>query len=102
MNLLHRTDVMSTNLHMLSAIRLALEEDRIGASCRFALDASLADHLSGLGQEQLWALVMHVGQSTLFPPRQDLLGILRLPIPLTGALAAANPPYAHHQTAVGT
>jgi hypothetical protein len=90
--LLHQTDVMSTNLHMLSVIRLGLERDRVAASCRFALDATLADQLCALGQEQLWALVAHVGQNTLFPPRRDLPALLNLPAALTGALAAVHVP----------
>jgi hypothetical protein len=89
---LQQTDVMATNMHMLSAIRLGLEQDRVGASCRFALDAALADHLRTLGHEQLCALVTHVGQITLFPPRQDLLALLRVPTPLTGPLAAVHTP----------
>jgi hypothetical protein len=87
---LQQTDVMSTNLHMLSAIRLGLERDRVGASCRFALEATLADHLCTLGQEQLWALVTHMGQNTLFPPRHDLLALLHLPAALTGPIAAVH------------
>ncbi len=87
---LQQTDVMSTNLHMLSAIRLGLERDRVGASCRFALDATLADHLCTLGQEQLWALVTHMGQNTLFPPRHDLLALLQMPTALTGPIAAVH------------
>lgn len=90
MTLLQQTDVMSTNLHMLSAIRLGLERDRVAASCRFALDQALADHLCALGQEHLWALVTHVGQTTLFPPRRDLAALLTLPAALTGPLAAVH------------
>lgn len=87
-----QTDVMSTNLHMLSAIRLGLERDLVGASCRFSLDAALADRLCAMGQEQLWALVTHVGQHTLFPPRRDLLALLHWPTELTGAIAAVHSP----------
>jgi hypothetical protein len=88
---LQQTDVMSTNLHMLSAIRLGLERDRVAASCRFALDAALADRLCALGQDELWALVTHMGQNTLFPPRHDLLALLQVPMPLTGPIAAVHP-----------
>jgi hypothetical protein len=51
----------------------------------------LADHLRTLSLEQLWSVVAHVGQNTLFPPRQDLLAILQAPGPLAGPLAAARP-----------
>jgi hypothetical protein len=89
---LQQTDVMSTNLHMLIAIRLGLERDLVGASCRFALDATLADRLCTMGQEQLWALVTHVGQNTLFPPRHDLFALLHWPTELAGAIAAVHAP----------
>ncbi len=90
MTLLQQTDVMSTNLHMLSAIRLGLERDRVGTSCRFSLDATLAEQLGALGQGQLMALVTHVGQNTLFLPRPDLLALLHLPTELAGPLAAVR------------
>ena len=87
---LQLTDVQSTNLHLLQAIRLGIELDRVEACCRFTLTATLADHLQTLNQEQLWSIVSHVGQNTLFPPRQDLLAILQAPRSLAGPLAAAR------------
>lgn len=89
---LQQTDVIATNLHLLSAIRLGLEQDRVGTSCRFGLDAALADRLRSLGHDELCLLVTHVGQSTLFPPRHDLLSLLRAPTALTGTLAAVHAP----------
>lgn len=86
----HLTDVQSTNLHLLQVIRLGIELDRVETCCRFALNAALADHLQTLSHEQLWSVVAHVGQNTLFPPRQDLLAILQAPRPLAGPLAAAH------------
>ncbi len=92
MNPLLQTDVIATNLHLLSAIRLGLEQDRVGTSCRFGLDSALADHLCTLGHEQLRLLVTHVGQITLFPPRHDLLALLRAPTALAGTLAVVHAP----------
>lgn len=89
-----RSDVESTNLHMLNVIRLGIEADRVGTCSRFALSATLAERLRGLTQEQLWAFVAHVGQTTLFPPRQDMLALLSAPLPLAGPLAAARAPRA--------
>jgi len=86
------SDVQSTNLHLLMAIRLGLELDRVGTSCKFALNAALGDHLRTLSQDQIMALVAHTGQITLFPPRQDLLALLQAPVPLTGPLASARAP----------
>ena len=90
MSYLLLTDVQSTNLHLLHTIRLGVELDRVTTSCKFALNAALADHLRTLSHEQLWSVVVHVGQNTLFPPRQDLLALLQTPIPLTGPLAAVH------------
>ena len=87
-----RSDVESTNLHMLNIIRLSIQTDRVGACARFSLSAALADRLRSLTQEQLWAFVVHVGQTTLFPPRHDLLALLDAPMPLVGTLAAAHTP----------
>ncbi len=92
MNPQQLTDVESTNLRMLCTIRLGIELDRIGTSSRFALDANLVDRLRRLSLEQLWNVVAHVGQTTLFPPRQDLAALLEAPIPLTGPLAAVHAP----------
>lgn len=87
-----RSEVESTNLHMLNVIRLSIEADRVGACARFAMSAPLSERLRSLTQEQLWAFVVHVGQTTLFPPRQDLLALLDAPRPLVGTLAAAQAP----------
>lgn len=87
---LQLTDVQSTNLHLLQVIRLGIELDRVETCCRFALNVTLADHLLTLSHEQLWSVVAHVGQNTLFPPRQDLLAILQAPRPLAGPLAAVH------------
>ncbi len=83
-------DVQSTNLHLLHAIRLGVEIDRVATCCKFALNAALADHLRTMSHEQLWSFVTHVGQNTLFPPRQDLLSLLQAPTPLAGPLAAVH------------
>lgn len=87
-----RSDVESTNLHMLSVIRLSIEADRVGACARFSVSAPLVERLRSLTQEQLWAFVVHIGQTTLFPPRQDLLALLNAPLPLAATLAAAHTP----------
>ena len=83
-------DVQSTNLLLLHAIRLGVEIDRVATCCKFALNAALADHLRTMSHEQLWCVVTHVGQNTLFPPRQDLLALLQAPTPLAGPLAAVH------------
>jgi hypothetical protein len=94
MNDLQLSDVQSTNLHLLQAIRLGLERDRVNTCCKFALDAELADRLRGQSFEQLTSFVVNVGQTSLFPPRDDLLALLAAPAPLAAPLAAVRWPRA--------
>lgn len=94
MNDLQLSDVQSTNLHLLQAIRLGLERDRVNTCCKFALSADLADRLRGQSFEQLMSFVVNVGQTSLFPPRDDLLALLAAPAPLAAPLAAVRLPRA--------
>ncbi|PCO34686.1 hypothetical protein CQA09_28410, partial [Klebsiella pneumoniae] len=68
-------------LALLKAPRAAsgIAQDRVSTCCKFGLDAAQADFLGAMSQEQLWAFVDQIGQSTLFPPRQDLLALLKAP-----------------------
>ena len=86
------TDVQLTNLYLLQAIRLGIAQDRVSTCCKFGLDAAQADFLGAMSQEQLWAFVAQIGQSPLFPPRQDLLALLKAPAPLQASLAAVHAP----------
>ncbi|MGQ0600017.1 hypothetical protein [Aquabacterium sp.] len=86
------TDVQLTNLYLLQAIRLGIAQDRVSTCCKFGLDAAQADFLGAMSQEQLWAFVAQIGQSTLFPPRHDLLALLKAPAPLQASLAAVHAP----------
>jgi hypothetical protein len=94
MNHLQLTDVQSTNLHLLQAIRLGIERDRVSTCCNFALDAELADYLRTQSLDQLMSFVANVGQTSLFPPREDLLALLTAPAPLAAPLAAVRLPKA--------
>jgi hypothetical protein len=86
------TDVQLTNLYLLQAIRLGIAQDRVSTCCKFGLDAAQAEYLGAMSQEDLWSLVAHIGQSTLFPPRQDLVALLKSPSPLQASLAAVHAP----------
>ena len=94
MSAMQLTDVQLTNLYLLQAIRLGLAKDRVSTCRKFGLDARQAEHLSALNQNELWVFVVHIGQSTLFPPRQDLLNLLKTPVALAAPLAAVNTPRA--------
>lgn len=92
MSTIQLTDVQLTNLYLLQAIRLGLAQDQVSTCRKFGLDAIQADHLGAMSQEELWSFVVHIGQSTLFPPRQDLLALLKAPAPLQASLAAVHAP----------
>ena len=85
------TDVEWINLNVLAVIRAGLQHDRASTCCKFALDTKLADYLNGLSLDELWSLVLHVGDTTLFPPRADLVTLLSAPRALAGPLAIIRP-----------
>ncbi|MFH1658676.1 MAG: hypothetical protein ABIG35_05125 [Pseudomonadota bacterium] len=86
------SDVEWINLNALAVIRAGLQHDRASTCCKFALDTKLADHLNDLSLDELWSLVLHVGDTTLFPPRADLLTLLSTPRALAGPMAIIHPP----------
>jgi hypothetical protein len=77
------------NLNQLMTIRDGAMLDPAMTCCRFGLDAQQARRLTALGIHQIMAIVANVGDTTLFPPRRDLLALLDMPLPLTRPLAAA-------------
>ena len=74
--------------------RRPYERDRVSTCCKFALDAELADYLRTQSLDQLMSFVANVGQTSLFPPREDLLSLLTAPAPLAAPLAAVRLPRA--------
>ncbi|MDF3838471.1 hypothetical protein P3W85_36895 [Cupriavidus basilensis] len=92
MSHLQLSDVQSTNLHHLLAIRLGVERDAVATCRKFALDAELARQLQAASIDQIWTLVAALGDATLFLPREDFVALLNTPSPLIGALAAVQPP----------
>lgn len=86
------TDVEWINLNQLTVIRASLRHDRAEACCKFALDAAQADYLQELSLEELWSVVIHIGDTTLFPPRADLVSLLTVPRALAGPMALVHPP----------
>jgi len=86
------TEVQSTNLRTLIAIRLGLERD-VADTCRaYALDPGTAERVRALSVERLWTFVHAVGQVSLFVARDDLGALIDAPTAIAGALAAARPP----------
>lgn len=86
------SDVQCINLNVLTAIKIGMLRDKVATCCRFSLDATQAEHLGNLSTDQIWAIVANVGHATLFPPRHDLLALLKTPLPLAGPLATVRSP----------
>lgn len=72
------------------AISHGLLQDRVGTISRFHLAVELSDRLMSLNAGQLWALVAHAVHHILFPPRPDLIDLIKLPLPLIGALGTVH------------
>lgn len=84
------SDVEWINLNMLATIHAGLQGDPAAACSRYALDAAQAERLRHMPLDELWSLVLHVGDTTLFPPRADLLTLLAVPHALAGPLALVH------------
>lgn len=86
------SDVQSTNLQLLYAIRLGMECDLVGTCRKFCLHSDQAERLRAMTPEELWTLVHAIGQTSLFVPRSDIVALIDAPAMLAGTLAAARPP----------
>lgn len=90
------SDVEWINMNTLAIIHASLQHDRASTCCKFGLDTTQADFIKGLSQEDMWSLVIHVGDTTLFPPRADLMTLLSTPRNLVGPLALVRQPKPMH------
>ena len=86
------TDVEWINLNALAVIRAGLQHDPSSTCSKYALDVEQAEYLRQLSLDDLWSLVIHVGETTLFPPRADLVRLLSAPRALAGPMALARSP----------
>lgn len=84
--------VQIANLNMLILIAECVKRDTAIACSRFGLDAEQAEFLSSLAIQEILALVAHLGDECLFPPRTDLIQVLSWPPQLAGAMLLAHPP----------
>ncbi len=91
MNHVKLTDVEWINLNVLVVIHAGLQNDWASTCSKFALDAEQANYLKSLSLDDLWSLAIHIGNTTLFPPRADLVTLLSTPRPLVGPLALVRP-----------
>ena len=86
------SDVQLANLSMLITMRDNIKRDLVSACCSFGLHADQARFLGDLSIEHILAMVANVGQECLFPPRDDLVALLKLPAPLAGPMTSVRPP----------
>lgn len=87
------SDVQLINLSTLMTIRDHIKRDAVSACCKFGLHADQATFLVDLPVDQIFAIVANLGQECLFPPRQDLFSLLKLPASLAGPIASVHPPH---------
>ena len=92
MNTVQLSDVQLVNLSMLITMRDNIKRDPVSACCRFGLHADQARFFGELPIDHILAMVANVGQECLFPPRRDLVDLLKLPVPLAGPIASVRPP----------
>ena len=87
------SDMQVINLSMLITIRDNIKRDLVSACCKFGLREDQASFFGDLSIDQIIVIVANIGQECLFPPRQDLVSLLELPVPLAGLITSVHPPH---------
>jgi hypothetical protein len=88
------SDVQLSNLSMLITLRDSIKSDLASACCRFGIHCDHATFLAALSIDQILIMVANIGHECLFPPRPDLISLLKLPVPLAGPITSVRPPLA--------
>jgi hypothetical protein len=86
------SEVQLANLNMLVMIRDFIKRDALAACCCFGLSQDLVQFVTALSSPQLFSIVVNIGNECLFLPRQDLVRLLSLPLPLLAPMFAVHPP----------
>lgn len=86
------SELQLINLSTLLAIRDGIRRDPVSTCCQYGIAADATPFFSELSTDRIISIVANFGDECLFPPRPDLLSLLRLPPSLTGAVAAVHPP----------
>jgi len=92
MGAMHLSEVQLSNLTLLLTMRDSIGRDPTLACSQFGLRERDAQYLSSLSPTQILAIVVNVGNETLFAPRSDLFALLQSPLPIAGTLCAVHPP----------
>jgi hypothetical protein len=87
------SDMQVLNLSMLITMRDNIKQDLVSGCCKFGLHVDQARFLGDLTFDQILVMVANIGHECLFPPRQDLVSLLKLPVPLAGPITSVHPPY---------
>lgn len=92
MGAMHLSEVQFSNLTLLLTMRDSIGRDPTLACSLFGLREPDAQYLTSLSPTQILAIVVNVGNETLFAPRSDLFSLLQSPLPIAGTLCAVHPP----------
>lgn len=91
MHNLELSTVQIANLTMLMTIQNSIKTDEIAACCHFGLQREQAQYIASLAPPHLITIIVHLGNESLFFPRQDILNVLQQPMPLARVMSAAQP-----------
>ncbi len=91
MSELEFSQVQTANLSMLIMVAEHVKQDRTIACSRFGLDPAQAEFITSLTFSNIVALVMHLGDECLFPPRADLIQVLTWPSQISNTLLLVHP-----------
>ncbi len=92
MDAIQLSEVQLSNLTLLLTMRDSIGRDPTLACGQFGLREPDAQYLTSLAPTQILAIVVNVGNETLFAPRSDLFSLLQSPLPIAGTLFAVHPP----------
>ncbi|MGQ0597171.1 hypothetical protein [Aquabacterium sp.] len=91
MHNLELSTVQIANLTMLMTIQNSIKTDEIAACCHFGLQRDQARYIASLSPPHLITIIVHLGNESLFFPRQDILNVLQQPMALARVMSAAQP-----------
>ena len=97
---LQLTDVESTNLHLLHAIRLGLERDRVDSCCRFALSAGVRP-TCGIADKSIFSNTLTTDSRPAIPLLSAARRRVTLPLKSTAKISAAEQEMARRHTEIG-
>jgi len=86
------SEVQMANLSLLLTIRDCVLKNAVAACCQFGIGEELGQFVITLSHAQILAIIVNLGNETLFLPRRNLRELLSLPLPLLAPVFAVHPP----------